>query len=443
MPNALPDQLRDAAQNKDAARLEQGMAQLAGVGELDSNALLIAGIEVKESGYRDAAVRIFHELLRRDPTHAPGHYELGVVHRYAGRHQEAILAVKHAVRYAPQEFRYRALHAHLLYAVGAYPEAEAETARLNPGTPEEHEELAVLRDFGLYVREQPRGRALQLVQGVRDAFYWMSTEEVAAQINAAVDEKRGFSLIRMGDGEGAFTKVDAADEARYAALYRWMRRDWEKALFGQNFDARGTGYRSVVDTLLEVSLQQDIVGVPYASWVDHEYDIASTRGVPCVLNVHRSYLAAAERGERRPFVCDQRIHIELHNQGFVEPILRRAGSVGVISCHSQLPARMKAAFGLQEVDLFKIPGEKYTENLRSAEQMSGEHFPYVFWDIVRRLSVPHNGRVFMIAAGTLAKFYADVIKRHGGIALDLGSLVDGWLNISSRPGYDSSMQLAV
>jgi hypothetical protein len=269
----------------------------------------------------------------------------------------------------------------------------------------------------------------------------MSTEEVAAQINAAMDEKRGFSLIRMGDGEGAFTKVDAEDEARYANLYRWMRRDWEKALFGDSFDARGTGYASVVDTLLDVSLQQDIVGVPYANWVDHEYAISSARGIPCVLNVHRAYLAAAARGQRRPFVCDQRIHIELHNRGFVEPILRRAGSVGVISCHSALPDKMKAAFGLHDVELFKIPGEKYTSGMRDQDQMSGEHFPFVFWDIVRRLSVPHDGRVFMIAAGTLAKFYADVIKRHGGIALDLGSLVDGWLNISSRPGYDASLAL--
>jgi hypothetical protein len=271
----------------------------------------------------------------------------------------------------------------------------------------------------------------------------MSTEQVAAEINKAMDEKRGFSLIRMGDGEGAFTKVDAPDEARYAPLYDWMRRDWHRALFGQTFNAKGTGYESLVDTLLDVSLEQDIVGVPYASWVDHEYEIASIRGVPCVLNVHRSYLAAAARGQRRPLVCDQRIHINLHAEGHVEPILRRAGSVGVISCHSALPDKMKAAFGLSEVELFKIPGEKYTAGMRDQDQMSGEHFPFVFWDIIRRLSVPHNGRVFMIAAGTLAKFYADTIKRHGGIALDLGSLVDGWLNISSRPGYDSSMQLKV
>jgi hypothetical protein len=441
MPNALLAELQDAARRKDRSALEAGVTRLPAELLADGFELLIAAIEVKEAGFTELAIRMFEDLTFREPNYASAHYELGVARRFAGRRHEAIRSVMLAVRHDPSEFRFRALHAHLLYSEGAYPEGEAEVEKLTPNTPEEQEQVAVLRDFGLYMRDMPRGRAQLLVQEVRDTYYWMSTEEVAAQINAAMDEKRGFSLIRMGDGEGAFTKVDAEDEARYANLYRWMRRDWEKALFGETFDARGTGYASLVDTLLDVSLEQDIVGVPYAAWVDHEYAISSARGIPCVLNVHRAYLAAAARGQRRPFVCDQRIHIELHNHGFVEPILRRAGSVGVISCHSALPDKMKAAFDLTDVELFKIPGEKYTSGLRDQDQMSGEHFPFVFWDIVRRLSVPHEGRVFMIAAGTLAKFYADVIKRHGGIALDLGSLVDGWLNISSRPGYDASLSL--
>lgn len=441
MPHPLTAEMQDAARRKDRDALSAGLERLRGQPDLDSFDLLVTAIEVKEAGFREVAQALFNLLLERDWGYAAGHYELAVLLRYWGRHLEAVHHAKFAVQFAPGEARYRNLYALVLNAVGAHPEAQAVLDEGLPASGGEPEDAAVVRAFGDYVRDTPRGRAQLLVQQVRDEFYWMSTEQVAAEINKAMDERRGFSLIRMGDGEGAFTKVDAADEARYAPLYDWMRRDWHRALFGASFDARRTGYAAVVDTLLDVSLEQDIVGVPYASWVDHEYEIASLRGIPCVLNVHRAYLAAARRGQRRPLVCDQRIHIELHNQGFVEPILRRAGSVGVISCHSQLPDRMKAAFGLHEVELFKIPGEKYTENLRSADQMSGEHFPHVYWDIVRRLSVPHNGRVFMIAAGTLAKFYADTIKRHGGIALDLGSLVDGWLNISSRPGYGAELAL--
>jgi hypothetical protein len=441
MPHPTTSEMQAAARRKDAAGVAMGLEQLRQETELDSFDLLITGIEIKEAGLRDIAQGVFNLLLERDWNYAAGHYELAVLLRYWGRHLEAAHHARFAVMFAPDQEHYRNLHATVLHVLGAHPEATAVLdARPSDGSAEP-QDTAVVRAFGDYVRENPRGRALLLVQQMRDEFYWMSTEQVAAEINKAMDEKRGFSLIRMGDGEGAFTKVDAADEARFAPLYDWMRKDWHRALFGAEFDAGRTGYAAVVDTLLEVSMQQDIVGVPYGAWVDHEYEIASVRGIPCVLNVHRAYLAAAKRGVRRPLVCDQRIHIELHNQGFVEPILRRAGSVGVISCHSQLPDKMKAAFGLDEVELFKIPGEKYTENLRSADQMSGEHFPYVYWDIVRRLSVPHNGRVFMIAAGTLAKFYADTIKRHGGIALDLGSLVDGWLNISSRPGYGAELAL--
>lgn len=438
MPHSLLDALEDAARRKDRAALEQGVDQLSTTDALDRFEILVAGITVKESGAPDLATRMFEDLTRREPEYGPGFYELAVVHRFMGRREEALQSAREAVRLSPDEFRFRAFFAHMLYAAGARPEGDAQVDRLDPRTPAEIEQVPVLREFGDYLHAFPRGRAQYLVREVRHAYYWMSTEQVAEQINAAMDEKRGFSLIRMGDGEGAFAKAGEADEARYASLYRWMRRDWATALFGESFDPRGTGYASLVDTLMETAVQQDIVGVPYASWVDHEYAISSIRGVPCILNVHRSLLANTGP---KPFVCDQRIHIDLHHQGYVEPILRRAGSVGVISCHSQLPDKMKAAFGLDEVELFKIPGEKYTEGMRDQEQMSGEHFPFVFWDIVRRLSVPHNGRVFMIAAGTLAKFYADVIKRNGGIALDLGSLVDGWLNISSRPGYDSSMAL--
>jgi hypothetical protein len=438
MPNALLLELQDAAKRRDLGAVAERLQQVEREGRLDSFDLLVAGIEVKEAGFRDVGQRLFNMLLERDWAYAAGHYELAVLLRFAGRHMEAIHHARHAVHFAPGDFRYRLLHAHMLHAVGAHPEGDAEIARLKPASPDEAEQIGVLRDFGAYLHEHPRGRAQVIVQQVRDAFRWISTEEVAARINAAMDEKRGFSLIRMGDGEGAFTRAGAADEAKYARLYDWMRRDWAAALYGKTFDPHGTGYFPLVDTLADVSLRQDIVGVPYAAWIDHEYEISSIRGVPCVLNVHRSYLATSGP---RPLVCDQRIHVELHARGFVEPILRRAGSVGVISCHSQLPDRMKAAFGLEEVELFKIPGEKYTEGMRDADQMTGEHFPTVFHDIVARLSRPHHGRVFMIAAGTLAKFYADVIKAHGGIALDLGSLVDGWLNISSRPGYDSSMRL--
>jgi len=37
-----------------------------------------------------------------------------------------------------------------------------------------------------------------------------------------------------------------------------------------------------------------------------------------------------------------------------------------------------------------------------------------------------NGKLFLVGAGFLGKIYCDLIKRHGGIALDVGSMMDRW-----------------
>jgi hypothetical protein len=49
--------------------------------------------------------------------------------------------------------------------------------------------------------------------------------------------------------------------------------------------------------------------------------------------------------------------------------------------------------------------------------------------------------LFLVAGGLLGKFYTATIRRHGGIALDVGSLVDAWTGRHTRPGYDDKLKL--
>jgi hypothetical protein len=114
-----------------------------------------------------------------------------------------------------------------------------------------------------------------------------------------------------------------------------MRREWATALFGAEFDPRRTGYASLVDTLFETAREQDILGVPFPIWVDHEYAIGSVRGVPCCTNVLRALIS--EPSNTR-LLCDQMIHIHLHREGLLEPLLKRAGRIGLIACHPALPS---------------------------------------------------------------------------------------------------------
>ena len=60
------------------------------------------------------------------------------------------------------------------------------------------------------------------------------------------------------------------------------------------------------------------------------------------------------------------------------------------------------------------------------------HFPDYFNDLCSSISVAYKGEVFLVAAGFLGKIYCNIIKEQGGIALDIGSAADYWLNYNTR-----------
>ena len=430
--------LQEILTRKDRAGVEEFLSETATV-QIPPGRWVELAVHSKEAGFPDIAETMLLRALETDGNDPAAHYELAVIYRLSDRKHQAIAHLLRAKAIAPGHFPVRLLLAHMLYAVGAKSEADDVCRDTLPASQKEDEDLAVLREFGTYLQEIPHGRARYLVDEVQRRFRYFDAAQVAGAIQSAIRDRRPFSLVRLGDGEGAFAKIDQEDEARYARLYRRHRREWCRLLYGADFDPAFTGYSAVADTLMSVAGEADIVGIPYRSWVDHEYAISSVRGVPCLMNIHRHFLRSQDPGG--PIVCAQNIHTEFHRQRLIEPILRMTKDIGLISCLSDLPALLTSRFALENVELFKIPGERYSQTLLSSEALAGVHFPFVYWDIVRRLSQPHNGRVFLIAAGTLAKFYAAVIKRNGGIALDIGSLVDGWMKIASRPGYDGELAL--
>jgi len=126
--------------------------------------------------------------------------------------------------------------------------------------------------------------------------------------------------------------------------------------------------------------------------------------------------------------CSAWIHYELHRSGALFKLLEAQNRVGLISCRLDLPARLESLFGLS-VSYFEIPdmyceldtggaNEDYIERLESCLDKVRVEFP---------------GMVFLVGGGLYGKLYCHAIKSRGGIALDLGALLDAWAGIPSRP----------
>ncbi len=405
--------------------------------EKSANVLKFA-IDCKIAGSADAlrAAQAILEAMVANKSKDPAvHYELAVMLRNAKRLGKAVRHAETAANLAGKSFHFNLFYAHMLYANGAWDEGDKQLERVSPQHAEDELQRDAIGDFGRYLRDNPKAKAQYVLMQLRRKYYWNATEEVAAKIEKAIADQRPFSLIRLGDGDGAHFSVSQDDEDRYPALQKLTRRQHTEFLLGKDVDPVFTGYSALTTKLAEYVSEADVLGVPYPTWVDHEYDTSSPVTLKCLMNINRHFY-------ERPVVhglqlCDQQIHMDLHAKRSLDPILKKLKSVTVISCLDELPAKVSQKFGIPNVDLIKIPSETYAPHLYGEKHLRKSlHYPHAFWPTVQKLSVPHNGHVFLIAAGTFGKYYASIIKRFGGIALDLGSLVDGWMKMVSRPGYD-------
>ena len=134
-------------------------------------------------------------------------------------------------------------------------------------------------------------------------------------------------------------------------------------------------------------------------------------------------------------------HLDLHASGFLAEIIAQARRISLISCLDGLPDLIKQRFGLEEVTLYRIPGEQGSRHILGTAASQGIHYPDAYYRLQAKLSQPHDGELFLVAGGILGKFYAATIRRHGGVALDIGSIVDAWMGHMTRPGYDEKMVL--
>lgn len=130
---------------------------------------------------------------------------------------------------------------------------------------------------------------------------------------------------------------------------------------------------------------------------------------------------------------DTYIFFSLQLGGKFDLILQDADFVGVVS-HTDFRAELTTRFGIKRMDHVMVPAHK------SFGVGPSVHFPDEYEAIVSRIRVPHQGALFLVAAGYLGKLYCQVIKARGGIAIDLGSVFDAWFRVGrhkadERPAF--------
>ncbi|HEX4766820.1 MAG TPA: glycosyltransferase [Lichenihabitans sp.] len=265
-----------------------------------------------------------------------------------------------------------------------------------------------------------------------------SARDILDHILAAVAAGHGFSLIRLGDGEGNFLPYPG----RHRAIATDDREATQCIWWGQpRLDPRKS--EALSRALQQAIRRADIVGIPdlsrlvYSLPVPTPVDLFDSwhdfRGQLAVL--HHASIDMESMHPDRLFGHGQRltschIHADLAAFGLYEELFAKLRRVSIIACHPDLPARLHALFGVETRRMITIPHERKAAAAFGYGER-GEHWPDAFERLRRDLDVA-PGDVVLVAAGFLGKIYADWIKQRGGIALDIGSIVDFWCGFSTR-----------
>ncbi|WP_055048732.1 tetratricopeptide repeat protein [Devosia sp. A16] len=307
---------------------------------------------------------------------------------------------------------------------------------MTPDQPSEQRVLVAMDDEGAaegtdvlreLVETLARHRRLTPDAHLLDAsFLLQDALEVALRITDAADAKTPFSLLRLGDGEGAmlpyrpqlqtFRAIDLAENSR-----TWWGRDGSPTL-------------ELVGELQQAIRAADVIGIPDLDRATRIfYQTARTAFLANGRNM-RGLLAATD------FVATNcasaawttcHVHQSLAFWGLWDLILPRLGQLDLITCHAELGEVLARAHGVRIGRTHRIPPErKYAAAFANGN--GEQHFPAVFEHLRGVLPETLPGRTVLVSAGMLGKIYCHWIKRAGGIAIDIGSAADHWCGYGTR-----------
>src|SRR5215210_7246622 len=117
---------------------------------------------------------------------------------------------------------------------------------------------------------------------------------------------------------------------------------------------------------------------------------------------------------------------------FLERVLGLTREVTLVGCRD-----LRAEFrrlGFDEVHHIAVPEAART---RDPDIAVTRHYPTAFNDIIARIRRERRRGLFFVGAGFLGKAYCREIRLAGGIAVDMGSVMDVWAGVPSRTGYEN------
>jgi hypothetical protein len=248
-----------------------------------------------------------------------------------------------------------------------------------------------------------------------------------------------FSFVRLGDGEANCLPYETASRAHAAGDAAEREVVWWGAPVP-------TGRRvELAVRVLAATRRADCVGVPGAARflrdipLDRDDALLATRsgrGLRAVLSaMEGGYLNDASTPPSRSY-ASAHLHQDLAYWKLYGELFDHVGDVVCVTCHPDLPDALRARFGIGTAANFVIAPRSATARVLRKLTADTRTLPEMVRDVLTAMGDTPRGRLVIVGAGYLGKWICDEARARGGVALDLGSIVDYWVGLKTRSYLD-------
>ena len=368
---------------------------------------------------RTAALRA---LLLVDPDDPPLNSELGATLSARGEFAAAVPFLRRAVPVMQHENATLWNYTTALAVTGAYDELLASQPLLDrlstsaSGAYPPFAHLAVTR----LSRSHDRGAIVAAAAAREASPSWLRTETVLGRIGRAIAMREAFSLIRLDYSLArfcCFISRHAHHVLRPCELSAVVNSVWE-GWFGAPAETLGVLILSGFERLFSEGLNTaDVVGLPTAAEFEAEH-------------YHFGFLAEMlgllPRSGGQAYASPHIASLMHESVPFLRPMLSGLPFLGIVGPYPVLAERLGKFCGIEDAVAIVVPNDSSRPPAPGDATMDG-YLPVHHQEIMDTLSVPFPGAVFLVTApGPLAIIYCGRIKALGGIAIDIGTLADGW-----------------
>ncbi|SEE35096.1 hypothetical protein [Pseudomonas coleopterorum] len=400
------------------------------------NALLVQGVQWRNDGNFELAEKALVLACKSMPLEWQGYYELALIYEIRKDSLNLRQCLEHALTRNPGQID----TIHKLLTLVILDDNDKDYFKFISIIDFSHE-LIIERVCAL--DELRRFRKLHPIASIQEGHQqiveqsegWIFVEDVIQRMREALHNREGFAFIRLGDGEGTWLNHDKADEILYHTMRSINRTEFWNIWYGEEVAVHRYSFLSIMHNLAFRLGEADILGIPPLTWLEHEHAIGSLRGLPGTVNVVK-LLAANSAILENMSLCTQLMHYELSNHPDFLEFLCNLDRIAIISCHPETAQLMQLKFGILDVLYIPVPGEPSRAHLLGENSVKGQHYPDGFYQTLQSINtVDFTGLVCLVGGGILGKLYSLEIKARGGIAIDVGSVMDKWLNKPTRPDF--------